>query len=35
MVIAKHEKAELECIDILLNSERRVEGFDQTGKKQL
>jgi hypothetical protein len=25
----------LECIDILLNSERRVEGFDQTGKKQL
>ena len=35
MVIAKHEKAELECIDILLDSERRLEGFDKTGKMQL
>jgi hypothetical protein len=35
MVIAKHEKAELESIDILLDSERRLERFDQTGKMQL
>ena len=35
MVIAKHEKAEMESVDILLDSERGVEGFGQTGKKQL
>jgi dUTP pyrophosphatase len=33
MVIAKHEKAEWESGDILLDSERGVEGFGHTGKK--
>jgi len=35
MVIAKHEKAEMESVNILLDSERGVEGFGQIGKKQL
>jgi dUTP pyrophosphatase len=33
MVIAKHKKAELESVDILLDSERGVGGFGHTGKK--
>jgi dUTP pyrophosphatase len=32
MIIAKHEKAEWENVDILLDSERGVEGFSHTGK---
>ena len=33
MIIAKHEKAEWESVDILLDSERGVGGFGHTGKK--
>jgi dUTP pyrophosphatase len=32
MIIAKHEKAEWENVDILMDSERGVEGFSHTGK---
>jgi deoxyuridine 5''-triphosphate nucleotidohydrolase (dut) len=32
MIIAKQEKAELESVDILLDSERGLGGFDHTGK---
>ena len=33
MVIAKHEKAEWESVDILLDTERGTGGFGHTGKK--
>jgi len=33
MVIAKHEKAEWESVDILLDTERGIGGFGHTGKK--
>jgi dUTPase len=32
MVIGKHKKAELESVDILLDSERGIGGFGHTGK---
>ena len=33
MVISKHEKAEWENVDVLLDSERGAGGFGHTGKK--